>query len=35
MKRRLLITLLTLATASLALGHTENEQASHHSTAAR
>lgn len=35
MKRRLLITLLTFVTTSLALGHTENEQAGHHSIAAR
>jgi hypothetical protein len=35
MQRMLLITLLTLATASLALGHTENEQAGHRSTAER
>jgi quercetin dioxygenase-like cupin family protein len=35
MKRILIIALLTLVAASLALGHTENEQAGHHSTAER
>jgi quercetin dioxygenase-like cupin family protein len=35
MKRILLIVLLTLVAASLALGHTEHEQAARHSTAER
>jgi quercetin dioxygenase-like cupin family protein len=35
MIRILIIALLTLVAASLALGHTENEQAGHHSTAER